>query len=96
VKIAVVDLDPAPAVSCAVPAYACNPAGAALSLETRDSRTNALLGRALDRRLAKSEGDFARMIWAWAGESLDRFARLRKQSAAYAGDPPFYESRQAD
>jgi hypothetical protein len=96
VRIAVVNLDPSPAAGCAVPAYACDVTGAVLALEARDSLTDALLGRALDRRIAKNQGDLARLFGAWAGESIEAFAALRTQSAAYAGDPPYWESRQAD
>lgn len=71
---------------------------ATLVLEVRDSRTNALLARALDRRIAggsrpflrnsvTNRADFRRLFELWARSAVEDFGALKQASAPH-GPPP--------
>jgi hypothetical protein len=76
--------------------YAREAGEATLVLEVRDSESGALMGRALDRRLAgdtfmllrnsiTNRSDFSRLFADWAKESVAGLAELKALSAVDAG-----------
>lgn len=96
-KIAVIDLSvsaPDVRAGARTRSYSGEAGGAALALEARDSTTDALLGRAVDRKIAgdsgfftqrnsaTNEADFQRMFQSWAEASVEGLAALKKQSAS--------------
>jgi hypothetical protein len=71
---------------------------ATLILEVRDSTSNALLGRALDRRIAgntrmamrnsvTNRSDFRRVFQRWASASVEDLAALKAASPVQPGTP---------
>jgi hypothetical protein len=72
---------------------------ATLILEVRDSTSGALLGRALDRRIAgntrmgmrnsvTNRSDFQRVFQAWASAAVEDLAALKAASPVRPGTPP--------
>lgn len=98
-KISVIDLSvtaPDVRASGRSRTYSRETGGAALALEARDSTTDALLGRAVDRQVAgdrgfftqrnsaTNEADFEDMFRAWAKASVEGLAELKSRSASPA------------
>lgn len=79
--------------------YADEAGEATLVLEVRDSETGALLGRALDRRIAgdttmgwrssvSNKSDFRRLVKSWADISVEGMGELKSHSAQNQVAPP--------
>jgi hypothetical protein len=99
-RIAVIDLTvtaPDVRTGARTLTYARDSGGAALAVEARDSTTDALLGRAVDRQVAgdrgfftrrnsaTNEADFEHMFESWAKASVEGLAELTKRSGSGAG-----------